>query len=168
MKRTLGTGALLVLTAMTAACSLGVFEDVGSDPHPPTAEIIELVHYVVPVDTTTTTPDGGASAPGAKTIFWDSGGFTLHTGELFKIAIAYTDAGGDIERFVLSDLTGPTTVDIIPTDQTYFAGTSGARLGPTNGIELTGVAGVHRLQLWAEDSHGSRSEKVEFVITFVL
>jgi hypothetical protein len=34
-----------------------------------------------------------------------------------------------------------------------------------DGYALTGILGRHRMELWAEDSHLSRSEKVEFTIT---
>ena len=68
-----------------------------------------------------------------------------------------------------------TTKDITPTDQTYFSGTSGSGpvlltepvAGTVPAAELIGIGilGRHRLEFWAEDSHGSRSEKVEFIIT---
>ena len=39
-------------------------------------------------------------------------------------------------------------------------------MAPDARHELTGIS-ASPLELWAEDSHGSRSEKVEFVITLV-
>jgi len=32
---------------------------------------------------------------------------------------------------------------------------------------VTGVEGFHRLEFWAEDSHGSRSPKVTFTCTVI-
>jgi hypothetical protein len=167
MKNALGTGALLVLIATTAGCTfLNIFEDVGSDPHPPTVEVTQLVIYVAPVEPPTASITAGAAAPQkGRTIFWDSGGFTLSPGQLFQIGIAYTDAGGDILKFTLHDRDGALQTEFAPTDQTYFSGTSGFALVPESGNEIAGIVGPHRLQLWAEDSHGSRSEYVEFVIT---
>jgi len=178
MKSILGTGALLVLTALTAGCGFEIFEDVGTDPHPPTVVITALVHYVPPPTPTPTPPpeDRVASSEQGRAVTWDSGGFTLTTGQQFYIARSYTDAGGDIVNFHLRDRDGLTTKDLTPTDQTYFSGTSGSGpvmlTEPVAGtvpaaelIEVVGIFGQHRLEFWAEDSHGSRSEKIEFIIT---
>ena len=171
MKRTLCAGAFLALAAMTTACGFKILEDIGSDPHPPTVEITSLAIYVAPeagtttADTTTTTTD--ASSRHARTVSWDSGGFTLATGEKFVIGRRYSDPGGDIVAFRLRDRDGPTSSDLTPTDQTYYSGTSGEVIGPSAGAEITGNFGPHRVELRAEDSHGSRSEKVEFVITLI-
>lgn len=173
MKRTLGTGALLVLTALTAACSFKIFEDLSTDPHPPTVAITGLVYYVeqpvappVPPPVPPA-PDSDAVSQRIRAISWDSGGFTVKPDQLFQVGIAYTDAGGDIVKFHLRDRDGALNADIPPVDATYFSGTSGTLLGPEAGAAITGVFGRHRLELWAEDSHLSRSEKVEFVITLV-
>jgi hypothetical protein len=168
MKRTLAFCALLVLAATTAACSFSIFEDIGSDPHPPTLEITELVLYVEPPPPPEPVAGRVASPPHGWSSTWDSGGFTLGAGKKFQIGVAYTDAGGDIVKLHLRDRDGALDVDLIPTDLAYFPGTSGTSIGPALGIELVGVAGRHRLELWAEDSHKSRSEKVEFVITRAL
>ena len=165
MKRTLCLGALLLISAMTAACGFKIFEDVGSDPHPPTVEPTKIEVYVPPPPET---PAASAASPNLRSIPWDSGGFTLAAGQLFKIGVAYTDAGADILKFTLRDRDGKLFQDLTPTAQTYFTGTSGTAFGPDAGIAITGVVGRHRLELWAEDSHGSRSEKVEFVITLTL
>ena len=186
MKRTLGTGALLVLTATTAACGFNILEDIGSDPHPPTIAIIGLVHYVAPPPPPpppppeTTTTDSSASSPHERAIAWDSGGFTLSIGQQFYITRSYTDAGGDIVKFHLRDRDGNLSLDFTPTEQTYFSGTSGtlpemvidpltnkSTVPVTEIIDLAGILGPHRLELWAEDSHLSRSEKVEFIVTLV-
>jgi len=174
MKRISGTCALIVLAAMSAACGFKIFEDVGADPHPPTVEITALVHYVAPVVTaapvvkfaTTTTIPATSSAVG-RPIAFDSGGFALSAGQRFQLGRSYADAGGDIVKFRLRDRDGPLDMDLTPIDQTYYSGIAGTVIGPVDGIELTGIFGRHRLELWAEDSHGSRSEKVEFVITYI-
>ena len=170
MKKTLCAGALLVLMAMTAACSFKIFEDIGSDPHPPAIEVTALVHYVAPAEPPPATPtiDRAISSPHERSIIWDSGGFTLSPGQKFQIGITYADAGGDIVKFTLRDRDGALKVDLVPIEKTYFSGTSGSVLGSVDGIGLEGIVGPHRLELWAEDSHGSRSEKVEFVITLTL
>jgi hypothetical protein len=172
MRRTLCACALVVVAAATASCSYKIFDDIGSDPHPPSIEVTALVHYVASVGKSTTTTlavaAGTVRAPSVvqgRSSVWDSGGFTLTTGKAFQIGIAYSDAGGDILKFRVRDRDGATSFDLIPTDQTYFSGTSGALLGPATGQALAGIAGPHRLELWAEDSHLSRSEKVEFIIT---
>ncbi len=184
MKRTLCTGALIGLAALTAGCSFSVFQDIGTDPHPPTVEITALVHYVAPATTSTetttteTTNTAGAVSPKpGRSVPWDAGGFTLSIGQQFYIKRSYTDAGGDIVNFTVRDRDGSLSVQIAPPDLTYFSGTSGVApilgTGIDEGIvpsgeliELTGMFGRHRLELWAEDSHGSRSQKIEFVVTF--
>lgn len=172
MKRTLCACALVAVTALTAACGVKIFDDVGSDPHPPTIGMTALIYYVAPEVVAPTTslaiaqPTVGASSvQSVRSIAWDSGGFTLTAGQTFQIGIAYSDLGGDIVKFRLRDRDGATSLDLTPVDRTYFSGTSGTTLGPATGQALTGIAGPHRLELWAEDSHLSRSEKVEFVIT---
>jgi len=171
MSRILCAAALFVVAALTPACNLPIFEDIGTDPHPPAIQIVSLSYYVAPpVETTEPTPTPiptpdktSVSLPGRSST-WDSGGFTLADGQTFQIEIAYSDSGGDIVKFHLRDRDGKTSVDLIPIDRTYFSGTSGTALGPLAGQTLTGIAGPHRLELWAEDSHLSRSAKVEFVI----
>lgn len=167
MKKTLCVWALLAVVALPAACSVKIFEDIGSDPHIPTLEITGLEHFVEPPPEVPTAAGADASRRG-RAISWDSGGFTVARGKLFLIAMSYSDAGGDIVKFHFRDRDGATESDLIPIDQTYFPGTSGTLTGPVNGLEITGLNGLHRLELWAEDSHGSRSEKVEFVITLAL
>lgn len=161
---------------MSASCTqLKIFEDVGSDPHPPAVQIIALKHHDA-----ATAADKTDLSPQDRTITWDSGGFTLSTGQQFYIERSYTDAGGDIVAFHLRDRDGPTTKVFSPSEQTYFSGTSGTlpemtidpdtqeSTVPTGElIEITGLFGRHRLELWAEDSQLSRSEKVEFVVTLV-
>jgi len=161
---------------MTAAC-VKIFEDIGTDPHPPTVAVTELIHYVPPPEAPATA-DGAAASPQGRSIAWDSGGFTLATDQLFQIRLSYSDAGGDIVKFQLRDRDGSLNQDLLPFELTYFSGTSGTVVcpetgvdpvtgvdNPTEGIVITGIYGRHRLELWAEDSHGSRSEKVEFIIT---
>ena len=167
MNRTLTACALLVFLATTAACGYKVFEPIGSDPHPPTVEIIQLVHYVPPVTTMVK-----AASPVKGNLLAVDTGFTVTTDQLFQIKVNYTDAGGDLVKFSLHDLDGKLggsgTVDFTPAAETYFPGTSGTVLLPTLGLGLTGIAGRHRMQLWAEDSHLSRSEKVDLVINLII
>ena len=169
MKRTLCTCALLVFAVMSAGCSFKIFEDVGSDPHPPTVEIIGIAIYVAPVEPEApppeSSPDRAAAPAQARPITLGSGGITLAAGQLFQIGMTYADAGGDIVQFHLRDRDGSLNIACVPKDQTYFSGTSGAVICIADGYELTGILGRHRLELWAEDSHLSRSEKLEFVIT---
>jgi hypothetical protein len=178
MRRTRGICALLVLAAMTTACGFDIFEDIGSDPHPPTVQITALTHYVA--ENTASTAKKTDVSPQGRSITFDSGGFTLSFGQQFYIGRYYTDAGGDILKFHLRDRDGSTTKDLTPTANTYFPGTSGTLpemiIDPVTNestvpakelIDLTGIFGRHRLEFWAEDSHGSRSEKVEFIITLV-
>jgi len=181
MKRTLGICALLVLAAMTTACGVDIpkiFEDVGTDPHPPAFQITALTHFVA--KETPKTAIKSDFSPQGRSSTWDSGGFTLSPGQQFYIERSYTDVGGDIVKFHLRDRDGPLSIDLTPTDHTYFSGTSGtlpemiidpvtkeSTVPPSEIILLTGIFGRHRLELWAEDSHLSRSEKVEFTITLV-
>jgi len=179
MKKTLCASALLVLLVMSAACSFKIFEDIGTDPHPPTVQITALIHYVAPV---APAPDARAAlSPPGRNITWDAGGFTLSPGQQFYIKRSFSDAGGDVVKFHLRDRDGLTTKDLTPTGQPYFSGTSGALpeliIDPVTGessvppgeiIDLVGMPGTHRLEFWAEDSHLSRSEKVEFTITILL
>lgn len=199
MKRRLGIGALIVVAAMTAACGFDILEDIGSDPHPPTVTITAIVLYVEPVvieetvettgttgttettvqlAATTTTP--AALSTVGKTIAWNSGGVTLNYGDRFQIKRSYTDAGGDITRFVLRDRNNAlNNVEFLPASSTYYSGTAGTvpagpvladgtMTVPLEIILFNGVNGIHNMEFWAEDSHGSRSEKVEFVINFVI
>jgi hypothetical protein len=170
---------------MSAACNK-IFEDVGADPHPPTVVIDELTRF--DSEATADKPSHGSATPGgvassarAAAITFDSGGFTLVSGEFLLLKVSYTDAGGDIQKFTLQDRDGPLLVSFQPSEQTFFSGTAGTVHLPTAGIdpltglenpptagsEFVGILGRHRLLLWAEDSHLSRSEKVEFVITIV-
>ena len=173
MKRTLGVCALLALASLSGACGFKIFEDIGSDPHPPTVEITALVHFVEAVETTTPAALNAdrAVSPAPRTVH-RLGLRGVHREPRTEIPDrdrAYTDAGGDIESFQLHDRdNNANDASLVPTDQTFYTGTAGTVLGPEDGLELTGIAGPHRMELWAEDSHGSRSEKVEFVITLVL
>jgi hypothetical protein len=168
MKRRLCTGALVALAALTTACGVKVFEDIGSDPHPPTILAFGLAIYVPPEEPAPApTTDQAASAARGRTITVDSGGFTVARGQKFVIGLTYSDAGGDIESFPLRDRDGSLKMGCVPADLTYFPGTSGSVTCVQDGYELVGINGPHRLEIWAEDSHLSRSEKLEFVITLV-
>ena len=178
MKRTLCGCALLAVGVLSAGCGFKVLEDIGSDPHPPTVEIRSLFHYVPPPEPEpepepepqsqpTSAAGGGAARTAARSVAWNSGGFTVTTEQRFMIITGYTDAGADIVGYKLRDRDGSNDYTLTPPEgMTYFPDTQGEITHSAEGIEMTGVFGPHRMELWAEDSHGSRSEKVEFVITF--
>lgn len=150
MRRKIVLVVVMLSTFLAGGCGFKVFEDVAVDPHPPTVTVLGV------------TPT------------------TISPGETIEVTIAYADTGADIQTLNLLDLDGgdfwplapeaPPAED--PTDTTtevvapeYFPGTSGTA---QRSIEVPGKqAGTHRIQVWAEDSHESRSEKVEFVITVV-
>jgi len=169
MKRTLSVFTRLMLvaaTALLAGCGIKIFEDIGSDPHPPSATVISVARYTPPA--APATADRVSARAQTRVVQWNSNGFTLRRGELFEVGVSYSDPGVDILKFQLIDLDGALSAELTPIDPPYFPGATGTAVGPAAGIEMSGIAGPHRLQLWAEDSNGSRSEKVEFVITFVL
>jgi hypothetical protein len=181
MRRTLYTCALLAVGALASGCGFKVFEDIGSDPHPPTVEILAIAHYVKPPPATPDAPATtagwsaataavrGAAPTAPRSVVWDSGGFTVSMGQLFQITTAYTDAGADIVEYKLRDRDGKNDFSLTPPEgSTYFPGTGGEITHSVDGLEMDGVLGPHRMELWAEDTHGSRSEKVEFVITLTL
>jgi hypothetical protein len=142
--------------ATAPGCGFSVFEDVGADPHPPTIQVTGVARYVEPA------PTAATARPGARNVV----AFTLRAGDKFQVALNYADSGGDIMRFKIVDLDGPLNVDVTPVDATYFPGTSGSVLIPEAGQELSGVAGRHRIEVWAEDSHLTRSEHAGFELAF--
>ena len=146
-----------VLAALLAAgCrTFEIFEDVGTDPHPPTVEITALVHYVSrrPRNhgrTPTYTEDESPAAGAGRAVTWDSGGFTL--------APASSSRSRDLHRRrrrhrqASTSATGTAMTDersVPPTDQTLLLRHLGdrARLAhrpvghrAAAAIELTGIA----------------------------
>jgi hypothetical protein len=170
---------------MLAACGdFSVLEDVGDDPHPPQLELLGVAYEPVEpatVEPKTSLSTGRAATPDIKPAEgfvvrpYDEGASSL----LFRVR--YFDAGGDLESIIITDLDGtlknqglnkiPVVVDLdgdgepdTQPDLVYYSGTSGT-------VDLgylsfpPGVEGPHRMQLWAEDGHGSRSAKLAFIFT---
>lgn len=135
-----------------AGCGFKVFENVEADPHPPTI-------FNLKVEPTTLSPGGS-----------------------IVIVVGYADAGADIDSFHLNDRDGAESWEMVPaapveeTDDAgdtttttktpapeYFPGTSGVVAGS---VTVTAKQkGTHRLEIWAEDSRESRSDKIQFEIT---
>lgn len=179
MKRYLAAGALLFVMALTAACSpSSVFEDVGTDPHPPRLGNVKIGYQPA-------TPAVGLPEPPNF----------VQCNEYFEVRpltapglaelifnVQYTDAGGDIMTFHIRDrngnlnasasptppqvdLDGDGVLDVLPTPE-FFAGTAG--FADLQRVTFpTSQAGPHVLEFWAEDSHESRSQKVTCTVTVV-
>jgi hypothetical protein len=167
--------AVAALASLCCGCSgTPVFEDVGVDLHQPSLRVLAIAYQPKP-DTDGNTPDP---------VFLPLEGFTVipndATTNTFLLQISYADAGADISTFgvrdrdsALNETKAPTAprVDIdgdgdLETLEApeFFLGTVGLAL--LEGIELSSaMGGAHRFEVWAEDSHGSRSEKVPFTVT---
>lgn len=185
MKRIARACAPLLLVGTIASClPFPLFEDVGSDPHPPQLVLLGVgFQPIVPPPP----PPGEPPTPTPAPVFFPPEGFVVHPNDAREakliFQVQYADVGGDVVSFVLRDRDGsfsttaaPTApeadtggdgvLDTLPTPA-FFAGTAGI-------VSLEDVAytanmqGPHRLELWAEDSHGSRSEKIAFTITVAL
>ena len=188
MKQPVRWCALVILAGVLAACTnLGIFEDVGADPHPPQLQLLGVEYQpaetAVEPEPKTTRPAARAATPRLSS----PDGFVVRPNDpatssvMFRVQ--YFDAGGDIESIMIRDLDGSLNqaLEAVPVETVsegegaadtaptlvYFAGTSGT-------VDLgylafpPGVEGPHRLELWAEDSHGSRSPKVTFTFEFVI
>jgi hypothetical protein len=151
-----------------------VFEDVGTDPHPPTMELLGVAYQPPTSGGVTAAPDLGQPE-----------GFVIRptdaSADSILLRVQFTDDGADVQDFVVRDLDsslnvkavpaapkvdldGDGVVDTLPTPD-FFTGTSG--LVDLENITFTSKQlGPHRLEVWAEDSHGSRSEKVTFTVQF--
>jgi hypothetical protein len=188
MERPLRACALIALSGVLASCTnLGIFEDVGADPHPPQVQLLGVGYQ--PVTPTTTEPKTlFASVRAAATQFFPPDGFEVRpfdpAASTLVFKVQYSDVGGDMEKVSIRDLDGtldaslgppaPEAVDIdndgTPDTQpapVYFVGSSG--IAELNGVLFPpGVEGPHRLELWAVDSHGSRSPKVTFTVNVVI
>jgi len=105
------------------------------------------------------------------------------TANTLLFRVHFSDVGGDILFFRIRDRDGVLSAQLTPVapivdlnndgvpDPTgtpaFFAGVSGT--ADLEDIAFPpGVPGVHRLEIWAEDSHGSRSEKVNVTVTLAL
>jgi hypothetical protein len=189
MMRTVRPLALAAFLVVAGGCtSTGMFEDVGVDPHPPSVQLLAVLPFVPAPPTPTPTPVAGpdAASQRARTIQFDTGGLTVRVGDLVQFTVSYADPGADLVDFRIRDLDSPLNVNLVPgapkadingdgvleevgPPPKYFPGTKGIAVGPDVGFTInTKMAGPHRFELWAEDSHSSRSEKVEFVINIEL
>jgi hypothetical protein len=171
ISRLLAASALAAL--LTSCTEYGVFEDVGVDPHPPAIQLLSV---------TLESPAQPAAAAGepsrasaidaqdtvARTVSFDAGGLTVRPGaNTIVLKLRYSDVGGDVVKFQLRDRDSGFNDNTVPEDLNFFAGTSGELTWAIAAIE--GVQeGPHRLEVWAEDSRESRSEKVEFTINVLL
>ena len=188
MKQPLRACALLILAGVLPACTnLGIFEDVGADPHPPQLQLLGVEYQPTEVTVEPEPKTVRSSGRDATLRLSSPDGFVVRPNDpatssvMFRVQ--YFDAGGDIESIMIRDLDGPLnqaleavpvvtvpegedTVDPEPT-LVFFPGTSGT-------VDLgylafpPGVEGPHRLELWAEDSHGSRSTKISFTFEVVI
>ena len=178
MKSAWGVCILLIPVALTAACSFKIFEDVGSAPHPPQIQLLGIAYQPEAATDPAETPVPVFQAPD---------GFVVRPGDpsssKLVFRVQYTDGGGDITSFKIIDLDGPFTASPAPTAPVVDLDGDGLPdvdvsapdffLGTTNVVDLgnvtftSGIDGAHRLEIWAEDSHDSRSEKVAFTITVV-
>jgi hypothetical protein len=179
MKSFVRACAAVALLALLAACSdlPPVFQDVGTDPHPPNVRLLGIGYQPAAVE-------GGVTPPPD---FQPVVGFVVYpndgTRSTVAFSVQYTDPGGDVQRFKVRDRDGTLNTELLPTAPLvdidgdgiletlqvpdFFAGTIGQ--ATLENVPFTArMEGEHRIELWAEDSHGSRSPKIEFVITVVL
>ncbi len=166
-----------VLAALVSGCGFSMFEDVGTDPHPPELSILGLA-FQPPTD-----KDGNTAPP----VILPPTRITVRPNDTgankILLRVAYRDLGADMTSVVLrdldgtlntsatppaprADLDGDGVLDELPAPP-YFVGTSGeADLGEIL-IEAT-MEGDHRIEVWAVDSHDSRSAKANFILTIEL
>lgn len=188
-------GVLALAVSLSSCTWLGMFEDVGSDPHPPLVEIVGVAYTPVPLPVEVETTEGATETDTTVTttpelpppVFKPADGFEIKSNDpqttSLVMRVRYEDAGGDITNFWLRDRDGvfsvtgtpaPPEIDLnndgLPDEidaSDFFSGTSGT-------VDLVDIAfdskmlGAHRMELWAEDSHGSRSPKVAFTFIVVL
>jgi len=184
MKRFARACALLLFAGLATSCTkYSVFEDVGADPHPPELQLLGVAYEPVEV----TAPEAKIAA-GRALQFLPPEGLEVRpyddAANTLVLRVQYFDAGGDILAVRIRDRDGtldatvtpapPEEVDLDgdgepdpqPTSE-FFSGTSGTV--NTTPVEFPpGVEGPHRLEMWAEDSHESRSPKISFTVNVVL
>lgn len=137
-----------------------IFEDVGDDPHPPRMTVLGIGIQLPAPD-----PDVPRPAPDYVP---PEAGLTVRplddSANTIAIRFSYVDAAADIDSVFVRDRDG----DISFTGSfAGFPGTAGVVEMSDIAIPLT-VEGPHRLEVWAEDLNGSRSEKTTFTITVEL
>ena len=177
MKRLPSLLAACMLAALLASCTkYGVFEDVGADPHPPGLTLLGI--GLLP-------PEGDPANPPPVTFLPPATVITVRPGSgVIVLKLRYTDAGGDLVSLQVRDRDGDFSASAgpeappepeppvdgeapPPVTLDFFPGTAGIVTWELSAIE-GGQEGLHRLELWAEDSRESRSEKVEFAINVEL
>jgi hypothetical protein len=175
MKRLFTACGMLLSCGLWAACSppFAIFEDVGTDPHPPEVTIVGVAYQPV------ADADGFEPPPEIKPLE----GFVVHPlqedGSTLLFRVQYKDVGGDVQSFKIRDrdsaldqelrptapqvdLDGDGVIDTVEAPN-FFSGTSGT--ADLQDVELSStMMGAHRLEIWAVDSHGSRSEKATFTL----
>lgn len=144
--------AAVGIAVFIGGCGFQVFEDVQTDPHPPTISDVKA------------SPE------------------TLRSGDTFSVSVKYADEGGDIVSFHIEDLESYGAWTLIPASPQnvpvggagdaepapeFFPGVTGTAVSDPENLPtlIASQLGPHRIQIWAVDSHESRSEKLEFVIT---
>jgi hypothetical protein len=173
------TLAVCVLTVFFPAClPFPLFQDVGSDPHPPTLEVLGIALQP---------PTPAEGEPRRIPVFQPPDGLVvrpLNQGRnTFVLRVRFTDAGGDLVRIRLRDRDGALALEIVPAAPEvdadgdgipeiqatpgFVPGISGTADLPDISFDVT-QEGPHRIEVWAEDSHESRSEKIEFTVIVVL
>jgi hypothetical protein len=195
MNRSVRACAFIFLAGVLAACTnLGIFEDVGDDPHPPQIQLLGVAYKPMeatpePAPEPEPEPEpkmAVAAGRAASLQFLPPDGFVVRpydsAANSLAFRVQYFDAGGDIDSIMFRDLDSNQggSLSIIPAEAgtegdgttdtepvlAYFPGTSGTvDLGYV--AFTAGVEGPHRIELWAEDGHGSRSAKITFTLTFV-
>lgn len=165
MKRLFTACGMLLSCGLWAACSppFAIFEDVGTDPHPPELTIVGVAYQPVADADGFEPPPEIQPLEGFVVRPLQEGGSTL----LFRVQ--YKDVGGDVQSFKIRDRDSPLDQELTPTAPAdgeapdFFSGTTGT--ADLQDVELgSTLMGAHRLEIWAVDSHGSRSEKVAFTL----
>lgn len=141
-----------------------IFEDVGDDPHSP-----GLTLLAIGVGSPDPAPEPPPPVPAADTsrsvtYFPPDAVVTVRPFEeganVLTLRVSYADAGGDIDAITVRDLDGPLGGDLTLPE---FPGASGT-FESTLDVPQSAAAGQHRLEIWAQDANGSRSDKTSFTV----
>lgn len=165
----------LLAAALLGGCDTPIFQDVGSDPHPPAVVLLGLALQPLK-DEQGNAPEPAFGPPTRITVRPND-----KAANKIALRVSYADSGADIVNFKVRDLDGVLNQPLTPSAPRadldgdgiledlevpeFFIGTVGlANLENVN-FSTTTMAGDHRIELWAEDSHDSRSEKTTFIVT---
>jgi hypothetical protein len=157
-----------LLAALLTGCNdlPAVFEDVGADLHAPRLTLLGVGVGVPEVEPEPepVAPAGAGDSPRAVTFLPPDAVVTVRpyqeSAKTLVLRVAYADAGADLSAITVRDLDGPNGGALTLPD---FPGTSGT-IEATLEFAPASVPGPHRIELWAEDEHGSRSEKTTFTV----